>query len=499
MEPRTERRRHQRKISNIRATCRIGNTEIAAYTHDLSLDGMFLQSGVLIDEGEVFPMGFTLPGEKAPFEGFARVVYQDRLPEAQLKLKSQGMGLEISGRSGRDERVLSAFVARIPSVRSPERLEVVKVTTRGDLERFIDLPFRLYRNDPYWVPPLKKEMHAVLGEENPFLEHGEMDLFTVKDRGTVVGRIAAIVDHSFIDLYKEKVGYFGFFECIPDFEVARRLFDTAAAALSAKGMERIRGPLSPSLNDEICFLAEGFDSPPNIMMPYNPLYYNNFARGYGMGKVKDFFSLWVNLKKELPQGLMDTLKNAENNGVVFRKFDMKHFSRDVELLRTLNNQSWLEAGHWGFVPITQEEMNYIAGNFKKIADPNLIFFAELSGTPVGYVINLPNFFPALKELKGRMTPLGIARFLYRLRTVRNVRAVSVGVLKQYGGRQIALSLFVKSILEMQARGYESMEYVWVMEDNKASLGIVSKFNGRLLKRYRMYELPLADHRRVCSS
>jgi len=490
MEPRTERRRHQRKISNIRATCRIGNTEIAAYTHDLSLDGMFLQSGVLIDEGEVFPMGFTLPGEKAPFEGFARVVYQDRLPEAQLKLKSQGMGLEISGRSGRDERVLSAFVARIPSVRFPERLEVVKVTTRGDLERFIDLPFRLYRNDPYWVPPLKKEMHAVLGEENPFLEHGEMDLFTVKDRGTVVGRIAAIVDHSFIDLYKEKVGYFGFFECIPDFEVARRLFDTAAAALRAKGMERIRGPLSPSLNDEICFLAEGFDSPPNIMMPYNPLYYNNFARGYGMGKVKDFFSLWVNLKKELPQGLMDTLKNAENNGVVFRKFDMKHFSRDVELLRTLNNQSWLEAGHWGFVPITQEEMNHAAAGFKKLADPDIIYFAEKGGRPIGYVLNIPNFFPALKQLNGKMHPLGILKFMLQLRNTNNIRLVSIGVIKEFRGMGVAESLLVKSVLEMKRKGFDSLEYSWVLEDNCASIAVASKVGGKKLKRYTMYESPL---------
>ncbi len=487
MELHAERRRSQRKVSNIRAACRIGNTEIAAYTHDVSLTGMFLQSRYLIDEGEVFPVSFSLPEEGAPFEGFARVVYQDREHEGPAKLKSQGMGLEVASRSRRDERILSGLISRIPSVTSPEKLQVVRVTTSRDLDQFIDLPFTLYRNDPYWVPPLKKEMRAVLSDENPFLRHGDMELFLVKDNETVVGRIAAIVDHSFVDLYKEKVGYFGFFECIPDFNVAKKLFDTAAATLRAKGMETMRGPLSPSLNDEICFLAEGFESPPNIMLPYNPLYYNNFARGYGMEKIKDFFSLWVNVNKELPQELMDSLKTAEQNGVVFRKFDMKHFSRDVEILRALNNQSWLESGHWGFVPITEEEMRHAAAGFKKLADPDIIFFAEKEGRPIGYVLNIPNFFPALRTLKGKMHPIGLLKFMVQLRQVKNVRLVSIGVIKDFQGMDLAQCLLAVSLIEMKRKRHESMEYAWVLEDNYPSIGIASKVGGKKFKRYRMYQ------------
>ncbi|MFC1890236.1 GNAT family N-acetyltransferase, partial [Thermodesulfobacteriota bacterium] len=206
-----------------------------------------------------------------------------------------------------------------------------------------------------------------------------------------------------------------------------------------------------------------------------------------MDKAKDFLSLWVNLKRVLPEALVDKLRRTEAAGVRFRKFDMKRFPEEIELLRRLNNQSWTDAGNWGFVPITQAEMELISAHFKQIADPDIIYFAEVGGTTAGYVINLPNFFPALRALDGRTSPLGILRFLLRLKRIKNVRAVSVGVLEGFGGRNIALSLFVKSVLEMQKKGYESMEYVWVVEDNEASLRIVSKFGGKHYKRYRMYE------------
>ena len=490
MELHSDRRRSERKVTNISVNYRIGNTQITSYTYDLSRSGMFLETEFLVDEEDIFPLTFSLSNNKTPFTGFGRVVYQHKYKDEPRQIKSRGMGMELLGSSGKDEDLITRYLSNIPSVKSPDKLEATKVMTRRELGQFIELPFSLYRDNPYWIPPLKKEMQTILTEENPFLKHGEMDLFLVKDQGRVVGRIGAIIDHDFISLYKEKVGYFGFFECIPDLNVAKKLFETANHNLMAKGMEKIRGPLSPSLNDEICFLAEGFDSSPNIMLPYNPLYYNNFARGYGMYKVKDFLSFWVNLQKDLPENLITIVKNTEEKGVVLRKFDMKNFSRDVEILRQLNNQSWLEAGHWGFVPITAEEMNFIAEHFRKLADPDIIYIAEVSGKLAGYVLNIPNFFPGMKYLSGKMSPLGILRFLYYLRHLRNVRLLTFGVVKEFCGMNLGAALLVKSILEMQKKGYDSMEYAWVLEDNYASIAIASKLGGRKFKKYRMYEYPL---------
>ncbi len=469
------------------ARYRIGNTHVESFAFDLNRNGLFLETDILADRDSVFPIGLTIPSSKESVEGFARVVYRNEKVDEPGQLKSRGMGIELLDCMDHGDGLIQSYLAEIPTVKSPDRTRIVKVETSRDLERFIDLPYSLYRGNRFWIPPLKRQMRDTLTDGNPFLKHGEIDLFLALDGKDVVGRIGAIVDHDYISLYRENIGAFGFFECIPDFGVAIKLFGAVEANLRTKGMEKIRGPMNPSLNDEICFLAEGFDSSPNIMMPYNPPYYNNFARGFGMDKAKDFLSLWVNLKRDLPKALIDRLARTEADGVRFRKFDMKRYDEEIELLRRLNNQSWTDAGNWGFVPITSDEMELISAHFKQIADPDIIYFAEIAGETAGYVINLPNFFPALRVLDGKTSPLGILRFLLRLKRIKNVRAVSVGVLDGYGGRNIALSLFIKSVLEMQKKGYESMEYVWVVEDNEASLRIVSRFGGRHYKRYRMYE------------
>ncbi len=492
-----EKRRSERKVTNLSVRYKIGNTRVTAFTHDFNQNGMFLESDVLVDEGEVLPLDFTLMNKRKKISGFGRVVYKNCNAEESANFKSRGMGIELLDCSKRDEALIAAYLADRPMVNSKEDLEVVKVMSKRDLDRFIDLPFFLYKDNPYWVPPLKKQMKETLTDLNPFFQHGEMDLFLVEENGRAIGRIAAIIDYNFINLYKEKIGYFGFFESIPDFNVAVKLFDAVARHLKEKGMEKIRGPVSPSLNDEICFLAEGFDVEPNVMMPFNPLFYNNFVRGYGMYKLKDFLSFTVDLTRELPQELLDLLKGVEKKGVHFRPFDMKYFSRDVELLRQLNNQSWLEAGHWGFVPITPDEMTAVAEHFRKLGDPDIIYFVEVSGKPAGYVLNLPNFYPSLKYLNGGLNPIGIIKFLYHIRHVKNVRAVSVGVLKEFCGMDLATALFVKAILEMQKKGYHSMEYVWVLEDNKGSKRIVSKFGGKLYKKYKMYEYSLNDNLSIC--
>lgn len=484
-----ESRRSTRKVTNLPVSFKLGNTKVTSNTFDLSRNGLFLESDILAGDEAFFPIDLFLPHTSKPVAGYGRVAYRQQEKDFPNHFQSRGMGIELVDCHDRDRASITSHLSTIVTARDPHRIEVSEVLSKQDLRQFIDLPFSLYKNHPYWVPPLKQEIRSVLTKDNPFLQHGEMRLFLAKEGNRTLGRIAAIIDHNFISQYGDPIGFFGFFESVPDFEVSRRLYSAAIRHLKGRGMQGIRGPMSPSINDEICFLLEGNDSCPNLMMPYNHLYYNNFARGFGFQKAKDMLSLLVDLRQDLPDYLLDTLNETEQKGVVFRKFDMNRFDEDIEILRRLNNRSFMDAEHWGFVPITPDEMKAFAEHFKKMADPDIILIAEKDGNPAGYVINLPNFYPALKYFNGRLHPLGILRFVHYRRNIRNVRSVLAGVLKEYSGMKIALSLFVKSILNMKKKGYKSMEYVWVLEDNVASLKIVSHFGGRPYKRYRMYEFP----------
>ena len=165
-------------------------------------------------------------------------------------------------------------------------ITVKKVATKKDWKDFIDLPFRLYKDDKNWVPPLKKDMFFKLNtEKHPFWEHAIREVFLAKKDGEVVGRIGAVIDYNYNELWDEHMGAFGFFESIDDFDVAKALFDAAYTWLKEHGAEYMRGPLSPSQNDECAFLLEGYDSPPVMMMPYNPPYYLTLSEKYGLKTV----------------------------------------------------------------------------------------------------------------------------------------------------------------------------------------------------------------------
>jgi hypothetical protein len=365
---------------------------------------------------------------------------------------------------------------------------VERVLDKRQLDNFIALPWELYKNNPCWIPPLISEVKETLSlHENPFWKHARRELFLACDNGKPVGRIAAIVDENHINFHEEKVGFFGFFECINDQECAGALWEKARDWLRAEGMVTMRGPVNPSMNDENAFLLEGFDLPPTVMMPYTHKYYLDLAEQHGLKKAKDLYALIKYAKDGIPDRIEKMIQKIKlRTGVKVRHFDMKNFERDAQFLKDIYNAGWEK--NWGFVPMTDDEMNLAAKKLKQFVDPELVLFAEMDGKPVGVTVTVPDVNQVLKKLNGRMGLLEMLKFLYYKRQITGVRSLIGGVLKKYRETGIIAVLYYESEKANIRLGYDWCELGWNLEDND----LINKFDiaigGKIYKKYRIYEM-----------
>lgn len=358
-----------------------------------------------------------------------------------------------------------------------------------DEKTFIRFPWAVYAGNPYWVPPLLMDRRKLIDRRrNPFYRHAEMELFLAERDGAVVGRIGAIVNHNHNREHKEKVGFFGFFECFDDGEVARALLDRAVAWLKERGVEGVRGPASPSVNDEYGMLVDGFDRPPAVLMAYNPPYYPRLLEEYGFRKARDMYAYYVHKDKVLHDRLVrvsEALKKRE--GLVFRPLNMKRFDSEVDIIRELYNRGW--EGNWGEVPMNEEEFRYAASDLKAIVNPELVIIAELKGKPVGFGMSLPDLNIVLKgNRRGYLLPGLIRLFLFRKR-IDFIRIVILGVLPEYRTSGIGAVLFYETARRAVENGYPHGEASWVLEDNVMMNRGAALMNADRYKTYRIYELP----------
>ena len=367
-----------------------------------------------------------------------------------------------------------------------QKSEIRRIESEQDLRQFVRLPWQIYRDNSYWVPPLIKDVKFKLDRsKHPFFEHAKMELFLASKGTETIGRIAAIVDDRHNEFHKENIGFFGMFECIQDYEVARLLFSSAEGWCKNQGMNRIRGPMNLSMNDECGFLLEGFDSSPVIMMPYNPDYYLDFSERFGFVKAKD---LYAYLKGEV--GVVDRIgrivervKRKEN--VVVRPINMKKFRQEVEIIKDIYNDAW--ELNWGFVPMTSNEMDLMAKELKPIAEPELVLFAEVNGQPVGVSITLPDYNQVLKKLNGKLGPINIVKFLYNKRKINGLRGIVFGIKKEYRLTGINTVLYYETEKAGARLGYKWCEMSWNLEDNDLINRFDSAVGGKLYKKYRIYE------------
>lgn len=370
------------------------------------------------------------------------------------------------------------------------------VTDAKGILTFVKFPFKLYKGDPNWVPPFIEERRDFFDpRKNPFYQHARYQLFLARRGGELVGTIGAVVNDNHNAFHNEQVGAFGFFESINDQAVADALFDAAENWVRGQGMKAIRGPLNFSTNDECGTLIDGFHEPPMVMMTYNPRYYPALIEGHGYAKAMDLFA-WIvdDIPGRLPHAPQKLLHVAEKavqkEGIRLRALDRKHLDRDIELIKQIYNQAWER--NWGFVPLTDAEIDHLVKSLLPVADLRLIFVAETAdGKPVGVSLTLPDLHQALKRAGGgHMYPFGLLKFLWYRRKINQVRLLIMGVIEQYRGRGVDAYFYLTTARRAAECGYKRLEGSWILETNTMMNRIIERLGGVKYKTYRIYEKPL---------
>jgi GNAT superfamily N-acetyltransferase len=378
----------------------------------------------------------------------------------------------------------------------PSSVSVRPVTTRSDRKRFIDFPYAFYQDYPHWVPPLRQDVKKTLNtRKNAFFDHGAIQLFLAEDAsGSVVGRIAGIVNGMHLQKYDDGVGFFGFFECVEDATVAEALFDAAATWLREQGLTGMRGPANPSLNDTAGLLVDGFNSDPSILMPYNPPYYEDLFVTHGFERAMTMWAYYVHKKyvqtDKLRRGAQ--LVKRRTPGLALRTLDMERFEEEAQTILDIYNDAW--ENNWGHVPMTDAEFDQLAHDLRQIVDPEMVFLLEHEGIPVAFSISLPNLNQALQHVSdGRLFPLGLPKLLAyaQFGGIYEVRMPLMGVRKEYQGRALDSLLVLATIENGPPNGYDACEMSWVLDTNRRLINAIESVGAAVDKEYAMFEKPLA--------
>ncbi len=369
-------------------------------------------------------------------------------------------------------------------------VRVVPVRDHRDFQRFLKLPWRIYRNDPFWVPPLLFDQKQLLNRrKHPFHQHAEVEYFIAWRGDEVVGRIAAIVNHQYVQFHEDATGFFGFFESDNDTEVAQALLATVEQWVADRGMQQISGPMNFSTNEECALLIDGFGSAPAVMMPYNPAYYPQLLEGRGYVKAKDLLAYLVDGTIPPPPRLVSGVERLlQRQHIVIRPFNMKRFKQEVESLTAIYQSAWER--NWGFVPMTQAEVDNFAAQMRWVANPNLCLLAEIDGEAIGFALALPDYNQALRHMNGRLFPFGLFKFLWYRRKIFTARTLILGLKPGFRRRGIDAMLYLRLWKEAPGNGYPIVECSWILEDNWDMRRALERMGGRLYKTYRVYEKKL---------
>jgi GNAT superfamily N-acetyltransferase len=376
-------------------------------------------------------------------------------------------------------------------------LTIRPVRTRRELKRFVKVPFRLHRESEQWVPPLVFERMQFLDrKKNPWFEHGEAEYFLAERDGEPVGRITAHVDSRWDSYQGGNDAMFGFFETAEDPEVVRALFGAATEWAAERGRERILGPMDFTTNDEIGILVEGFERQPMILEPWHPPYYQRLIEAEGFAKAMDVL-MWELRMGELKEGekfdpsIHEAAEKAlHDEGITIRNMRRSEMAAEVRRFMDVYNEAW--GDNWGFVPITDAEVEFQAKNLKQVLDEEWTFMAEKDGEVVGAALTLPDVNQVLAKLDGRLLPLGWAKFLLGRRKIDRLRVFALGVKHDYRHTGVAAGLYLEHIkMAAQPDKIHWGEMGWILETNKPMNRAMEGMGGKIVKKYRLYERTLA--------
>ncbi len=368
-------------------------------------------------------------------------------------------------------------------------LRVVPVEGRRELRRFIRLPWSIYRDDPAWVPPLLMERRQHLSSRNPFFEHAKWKFWLAYRGATPVGRISAQIDQLHLERYEDSTGFFGLLEAEDEAETFRVLMNTAETWLRDQGMRRVLGPFNLSINQECGLLVEGFDTPPMVMMGHARPYYGARVEENGYRKEKDLLAYRIDSDFELTRAMRVVIKRAKKR-VHLRPLRRSFFKEEMKILQDIFEDAWSQ--NWGFVPFTRAEFEHMGKSFKLLLPDDQVQIAEVDGVPAAFMVAVPNVNEAIKDLNGKLFPLGWLKLLWRLKVAypKSARVAMMGVRQRYQNSRLAAALAVMVVEACTApavrRGVLTAEMSWILDDNLGMRNIIESLGGKVYKRYRIY-------------
>lgn len=375
-------------------------------------------------------------------------------------------------------------------LQSKDELTIQPVNNRARLKAFIQLPGELYRQDAHWIKPLFLEQKERFSEKNPFFQHARWQAWIATRGQRPVGRISAQIDELHLQRYQDQTGHFGCLEAEDDADVFKALFDVAENWLRSEGMQRVTGPFNLSINEECGLLIEGFDTPPCIMMGHGRPFYGHRVEAQGYSKAKDLLAYHCPPDYDTPKTLARLAEKAASQ-VQVRHLKRKDLKNELKILRGIFNDAWSE--NWGFVPFTEAEFSEIGKMMSLLLDDDFVQIAEVDGEPAAMLIVLPNINEIIRDLNGRLFPLGWLKLLWRLkvRFPKSARIPLMGVIRKYQRSRLGptLAFMVTDAAKQPVirRGIEEMEMSWILEDNAGMRSIIEALSGVAYKTYRLYE------------
>jgi hypothetical protein len=378
-------------------------------------------------------------------------------------------------------------------------VRVVPVEGKALWRAFHRLPYEIYKDDPNWVAPLLLERRIHFDPaHNPFFQHAKAAFWLAFRDDAPVGRITAQIDALHLKQHNDATGHFGFIEAFDDPEVFKALTGTAERWLASEGMRRVLGPVSFAMWDEPGLLVDGFDRPPNVMMGHARPYYADRIAAAGYTPAQDLLAYGYPPHAPLPDSLQRLVDRARRrNKFVLRpvRTNRKDLATDIALIRDVLNEAWAE--NWGFVPITQAEVEDIAALFRFALSPDALIIAEMDGETVGVGMMLPNLNEAIRDLNGRLLPFGFLKLVWRLkvRGVHSGRMALMGVRRRWWNSPVGAMLALLIIQEAKASDfgshYVASELSWILDSNEGIKNMMSALGAKIIKRYRIYEKALA--------
>ena len=370
-------------------------------------------------------------------------------------------------------------------------IEIVPVADKATMKRFIRVPFLVHREDKAWVPPLISEREEAFDPaKNELVRRSEVRFWIARRDGQDVGRISAQIDPLAQKAGSPSYGQFGALSAIDDPAVFAALFKTAEAFLREKGIQHVQGPFTLSINEETGLLIDGFDTPPMMMMGHDPAYEAAHIEAAGYGREGDVLAYLLDMDLPLSKSASNMLNRPLASAVTMRQLNLKDYDNEIRRVVDIFNDAW--SGNEGFVPMTQAETDELATRIKLLLDERLVWFAEMNGEPVAFIVTLPNVNEAIRDLNGKLFPFGVVKLLWRLkvRGLKSARVPLMGVRRKLAGTVIGSALPMQLIGAIwpgvKKLGFRWVELSWILENNRPMRSILERLGAKPYKTYRIY-------------